>query len=93
MYRHKAEKALIELFVEVYKVASPPLDFNEVWGKAKRGEQMPQDWFLAHKIERSVEDKLIKAVCKKHKLNEYWSKAVSMNYYLGCSPMSEGRNE
>jgi hypothetical protein len=93
MSSHKAEKALMELYLEVYKVTEPPLDFSAVLARVKDGEKMENNWFLLHKIDKDVENNLLKAICKKHKLNQYWTRAVEINYYLGCSPTSEGRNE
>lgn len=90
MNEKKSYQVLLECYRELYRAAEPPANFDDLVANAETVEQLgrkvkqiPMD---DHCISNDRMDEIIAGVCKRHKLNPYWSSKVSQAVYLGCSP-------
>jgi hypothetical protein len=83
---------LMEIYRELYKVSTPPADFDNLLENATRDDEgklhIP---FLDYEIEEKVMDNIIESVCKKHKIGFKTTlfKSIKTTIYLGCSPTTK----
>lgn len=90
MFNKKLEKALIEAFVEVYKISEPPADFNELMDNAPLNNRGQKDIpFNDYQCDEAKMRDILKTVAKKYKLNKQYIKYLEINFWLGCSPRSK----
>lgn len=77
---------LYECYVEVYKVATPPADFNKL---VESGEAKKDQFYNRYKLSEKRQDNILQAIFKKYRLTKYEKRKVSEAFYMGCSPMFE----
>jgi hypothetical protein len=90
MKRELAERVMRECYRMLYLRSTPSADFDLLVQNAETVIQMgrevksiPMD---DYSIPLDILDGTISEVCRKYKLNSYWTKKVSEAVYLGCSP-------
>jgi hypothetical protein len=93
MKQSKVEKAILHFYIEIYKVAIPSVDFNDLVDKApinKYGQK--EIAFNSYEVDVELFDKIVQQTCKKFKLNLREKKMFMFEAYLGASPKIQ-RNE
>lgn len=93
MRQSKLEKAILHFYIEIYKVATPSVDFNDLVDKApinKYGQK--EIAFNSYEVDGELFDKIVHETCKKFKLNFREEKMFMFEAYLGASPKTQ-RNE
>ena len=93
MKESKVEKAILHFYIEIYKVAIPSVDFNDLVDKApinKYGQK--EIAFNSYEVDVELFDKILQQTCKKFKLNLREKKMFMFEAYLGASPKIQ-RNE
>jgi hypothetical protein len=93
MKQSKLEKAILHFYIEIYKVATPSVDFNDLVDKApinKYGQKEIE--FNSYEVDGELFDKIVNQICKKFKLNLSEQKFFMFECYLGTSPKIN-RNE
>lgn len=93
MKQSKVEKAILHFYIEIYKVATPSADFNDLVDKApinKYGQKEIE--FNSYEVDGELFDKILHETCKQFKLNLREKKMFMFEAYLGASPKIE-RNE
>ena len=93
MKQSKFEKAILNFYIEIYTVATPSVDFNDLVDKApvnKYGQKEIE--FNSYEVDGDLFDKILHETCKKFKLNIREKKMFMFEAYLGASPKIE-RNE
>jgi hypothetical protein len=93
MKESKVEKAILHFYIEIYKVAIPSVDFNDLVDKApinKYGQK--EIAFNSYEVDVELFDKIVQQTCKKFKLNLREKKMFMFEAYLGASPKIQ-RNE
>jgi len=93
MKQSKLEKAILHFYIEIYKVATPSVDFNDLVDKApinKYGQKEIE--FNSYEVDGELFDKILNQICKKFKLNLSEKKIFMFECYLGASP-KRNRNE
>lgn len=83
----KLDKILNELYTELYKHATPSIDFEELKKTSPKDKEgrilIPYD---DYEIEREMADSIFNTIVKKYKLKAMDKKALSFSFFLGCSP-------
>ncbi len=77
MKNDKLYRALIGLYEEVYKSIGE--DFHSI--------DKVDGWFKNYFIDSDKETKIVNNFLSRQKLTKPQKNIVSINYYLGCSPM------
>jgi hypothetical protein len=93
MKQSKVEKAILHFYIEIYKVAIPSVDFNDLVDKApinKYGQK--EIAFNSYEVDVELFDKILQQTCKQFKLNLREKKMFMFEAYLGASPKIQ-RNE
>ena len=93
MKQSKVEKAILHFYIEIYKVATPSVDVNDLVEKApinKYGQKEIE--FNSYEVDGELFDKILHETCKQFKLNFREKKMFMFEAYLGASPKIE-RNE
>ena len=93
MKESKVEKAILHFYIEIYKVAIPSVDFNDLVDKApinKYGQK--EIAFNSYEVDVELFDKILQQTCKQFKLNLREKKMFMFEAYLGASPKIQ-RNE
>jgi hypothetical protein len=83
----------LHFYIEIYKVATPSVDFNDLVDKApinKYGQKEIE--FNSYEVDVELFDKIVQQTCKKFKLNLREKKMFMFEAYLGASPKIQ-RNE
>jgi hypothetical protein len=81
----KIENAIMDVYREMYAVASPPADLDEI---IKSGEGKEDRFFDKYYLDIDTQISIIDDVCKKAKLNGYNKRIVHMSVSLGSAPSS-----
>jgi hypothetical protein len=93
MKQSKLAKAIWHFYIEIYKVATPSVDFNNLVDKAplnKYGQKEIE--FNSYEVDGDLFDKILHETCKNFKLNIREKKMFMFEAYLGASPKIQ-RNE
>ena len=90
MKKELTERVLMECYRMLYLRATPSADFDMLVKNAdtiiQMGRKVKSIPMNDYSIPEEILDGTISEVCKKYKLNKYWTKKVSEAVYLGCSP-------
>jgi hypothetical protein len=81
----KIENAIMDVYREMYAVASPPADIDKI---IKSGEGKEDRFFDKYYLDIDTQISIIDDVCKKAKLNGYNKRIVHMSVSLGSAPSS-----
>lgn len=93
----KYDKLIEELYIELYKHATPPADFKELLRNAKvecvggknRRVILYDDYYLSHEDF----EKIIGRLAVKYKLNAREIEGLKFEAYLGATPSSKLKNK
>lgn len=94
MKKSKIEKALLEAYVLAYRNATPSANFIELMDNAKLDKDgrkiIDYDaYFCKHEVLKEI----VEGIIIKYKLNEREIKILNFNFWLGCSPRSNKKND
>ena len=81
---------LMEIYRNVYAVAEPPANFDELMANAeinKEGQKVIK--FMDHECEEAVMQRILDETMDKYKVKDYRRKQFSFSFWLGCSPKTK----
>jgi hypothetical protein len=83
----KIEKAIWDFYREIYKVATPPADFDKLLEEAPLNEnnQKVID-YMSYSVDGDLYDKIVEDTIKKFKLKVREQKQFRFEAYLGAGP-------
>lgn len=84
----KDDEILLKIYTELYKVANPPHDFNEIVKLAK-AEKLENNWFEKYTLSMAKQDEIIERVLNECKVKKWKKEAFKITVTLGCSPNYE----
>lgn len=83
MYRD----GILNCYRELYKKATPSVDFDELMANASLNEQGQKVIdFNAYKLNRFMYEDIVEKHVKRNKLKGALAKAFTLEMYLGCGP-------
>ena len=91
MSRKKAEKLYHTIMRELYREATPPVDWDDLM-TSNEAVRKAFD-FNEHYLPRERFEALVEANLKSSGLNKFWQRQVSISVYLGPSPTSYKKEE
>jgi hypothetical protein len=81
---------LMEIYRNVYAVAEPPANFDELMANAeinKEGQKVIK--FMDYECEEAVMQRILDETMDKYKVKDYRRKQFSFSFWLGCSPKTK----
>ena len=81
---------LMEIYRNVYAVAEPPANFDELMANAeinKEGQKVIK--FMDYECEEAVMQRILDDTMDKYKVKDYRRKQFSFSFWLGCSPKTK----
>ncbi len=81
---------LMEIYRNVYAVAEPPANFDELMVNAeinKEGQKVIK--FMDYECEEAVMQRILDETMDKYKVKDYRRKQFSFSFWLGCSPKTK----
>lgn len=81
---------LMEIYRNVYAVAKPPANFDELMANAeinKEGQKVIK--FMDYECEEAVMQRILDETMDKYKVKDYRRKQFSFSFWLGCSPKTK----
>ena len=85
--RKLMDETILEIYRRMYRVATPPADFDELVANAKVNERGQKDiGYMNYELESSVADSIIEEVIKEHKVPKHLKGTFRFSVILGCSP-------
>lgn len=83
------DNVILDCYVELYKQATPPANFNMLLENAVIDEHGHKHIpFMDYTIDDDHMDKIIMECAKKHKLKKWEKEKLRVTIHLGCSPKS-----
>jgi hypothetical protein len=87
MRKNKIDDALLDCYIELYKHADPPADFQHLMDTAElndRGQKVID--FMAYELDHETFDRILEESIKKHKIKGYKAQMFRNTIWMGCSP-------
>lgn len=85
--RKTLDETILEIYRRMYRVATPPADFDELLANAKEDDYGRKDiGFRNYELEKEIVDSIIEEVIKEHKVPKWQRGTVRFSVILGCSP-------
>ena len=75
-----------DIYIELFRKATPSLNFRDVLKYIKTGGNCRPNWFLQYHLDEDTQFKIIARHCKKHHLTPREEQLVRVEVTLGCSP-------
>lgn len=87
MTEKKIESIIHDIYVELYKNASPPAYFDELVANAKINDRGQKEIpFMDYYLPQEDMDRIIEKHCKK--VTKYMASKIKATILIGCSPTS-----
>jgi hypothetical protein len=83
MKTEKLQEVVLECYRELFKAAAPKGNFDKMMTS---GEAKTPRFFMRYYLAEEKQQKIMEAVCKKHKLKPFEQRKVIGECALGCSP-------
>ena len=74
-----------ECYRELFKQSKPSVDFDKL-KKQNDIKRLSRDWFMKYYLDDKEQEKIIRSICKKHKLSRFDEGGVLAAVFLGCAP-------
>lgn len=76
-------KICMEIYVQMYKEADPPLDFEQA---IKDGITTKENWFMNYYLSTKRQEEIIVEIEEKYKCSREERRKIDGEIWLGCSP-------
>ena len=84
------DSAMHECYVELFKNANPPADFDKLVEDAHVNEYGQKEIpFLDYEIDEKLMMRIIQSILKKYKIESYQRQQFKNAIFLGCSPKTK----
>lgn len=80
----------MEIYTELYKQATPSLDFSEA---VQKGVTAKQNWFMNYYLSSEKQREIFDTIVKKYKCSKQELRKINMAIWLGATPGSVKKNE
>lgn len=91
MSRKRAIEIVEEIYTELFREATPPLDYRELLESSDEVKKAFD--YNDHYLSQSRFDSIVDKHIKRSRLSDYWKKSIKASVYLGHGPTSAIKGE